>query len=81
MRFAIERALAQMEAGRAGRWSSRLSAAEVKRLGDQPVVIPLTTGDATVEVAAPHNQRERLLGPYAPPAAATVAPEPTPVVD
>jgi Protein of unknown function (DUF2550) len=37
---------------------------EVKRLGDQPVVIQLTTGAATVEVAAPDDERERLLGPY-----------------
>jgi len=37
---------------------------EVKRLGDHPVLIQLTMGDATLEVAAPHDERERLLGPY-----------------
>jgi hypothetical protein len=37
---------------------------EVKRLGDGPVVIALTTGGATVEIAASGEHRARLLGPY-----------------
>jgi hypothetical protein len=53
---------------------------EVKRLGDQPVVIQLTYGEATVEVAAPHDERERLLGPYLHPATPAVSAEPAAVV-
>jgi hypothetical protein len=39
---------------------------EVKRLGDEPVVIELTTHDATVMVAASDGDRERLLGAHRP---------------
>jgi hypothetical protein len=46
---------------------------EVKKLGDQPVVIELATGGATVEVAAAADDSERLIGPYGPPAAAVRA--------
>jgi hypothetical protein len=38
---------------------------ELKRLGDDPVVIELTTGMATIELAASGEDRELLLGPYA----------------
>jgi hypothetical protein len=38
---------------------------EVKRLGDEPLVIRLKTGGATVDVAAPDDESELLLGPYA----------------
>ena len=44
---------------------------EVKRLGDQPVVIRLRTGGATAEVAAAGDARKLLLGPYRNPAEAT----------
>jgi hypothetical protein len=37
---------------------------ELKRLGDDPVVIELTTGMATIEVAASGEDRDRLRGPY-----------------
>jgi hypothetical protein len=37
---------------------------EVKRLGDNPIVIELTSGNATVEVAAKPEDTEALLGPY-----------------
>ena len=37
---------------------------EVKRLGDHPVVVQLSVGSATVEVAAPDDESELLLGPY-----------------
>jgi Protein of unknown function (DUF2550) len=37
---------------------------ELKRLGDDPVVIDLTTGTATVEVAAAREDRDLLRGPY-----------------
>jgi hypothetical protein len=37
---------------------------EIKRLGDQPTVIRLRTGEATVEVAADAEHAELLLGPY-----------------
>lgn len=40
------------------------AAGEVKRLGDGPVVVTLTTGEATVEIAASQKDRDRLLGPY-----------------
>jgi hypothetical protein len=38
--------------------------AELKRLGDDPVVIELTSGMATIEVAASGEDRELLRGPY-----------------
>lgn len=41
---------------------------EIKRLGDHPIVIRLEVGEATVEVAAHDEERERLLGPYGEPA-------------
>lgn len=44
---------------------------EVKRLGDQPVVIRLRTGGATAEVAAHGDERELLLGPHREPAETT----------
>ncbi len=50
----------------------------VKRLGDHPIVVGLRVGTATVEVAAPDDETELLLGPYGKPAVA-VAAEPTPV--
>jgi hypothetical protein len=37
---------------------------EVKRLGDTPVVVRLTVGAATVEVAGRGEDVDRLLGPY-----------------
>jgi hypothetical protein len=37
---------------------------ELKRLGDDPVVIELTTGVATIELAASGEDRELLRGPY-----------------
>ena len=46
---------------------------EVKRLGDHPIVIELTSGNATLEVAAKPEDTEALLGPYRRPAAATAA--------
>ena len=45
---------------------------EVKRLGDHPVVIRLTVGPATLDVAAPGDDRELLVGPYPRPANAPV---------
>jgi hypothetical protein len=39
---------------------------EVKRLGDQPKVIRLRIGQATVEVAADAEDAELLVGPYRP---------------
>jgi hypothetical protein len=42
---------------------------EVKRLGDHPVVIGLTMGAASVEVAAAGDDAALLRGPYADPAA------------
>jgi hypothetical protein len=38
---------------------------EVKRLGDDPIVIRLKAGEAVIEVAAAGEDSERLLGPYA----------------
>ena len=46
---------------------------EVKRLGDHPGVIRVTTDAATVEVAARAEDTELLLGPYREPAYATAA--------
>ena len=40
--------------------------AEVKRLGDHPLVIRLKAGHATLEVAAADDHRELLVGPYRP---------------
>ena len=37
---------------------------EVKRLGDDPVVVRLNTGGATAEVAASGDDSDLLLGPY-----------------
>jgi hypothetical protein len=37
---------------------------DVKRLGDDPIVIQLTTGGATVEIAARGQHRDLLRGPY-----------------
>src|SRR3954468_16183234 len=37
---------------------------EVKRLGDQPVVVQLRTDSATVEIAAHDEEIEQLLGPF-----------------
>jgi hypothetical protein len=37
---------------------------ELKRLGDDPVVIALTTGATTIEVAASGEDRDLLRGPY-----------------
>jgi hypothetical protein len=39
---------------------------EVKRLGDHPVVVLLTSGAARVEIAASHEHRGRLLGLHKP---------------
>jgi hypothetical protein len=36
---------------------------DVKRLGDHPLVMELTIGGATVEVAAGEDDRDRLVGP------------------
>lgn len=38
--------------------------AEVKRLGDHPVIAQLTTGSATAEIAAHDEDSRQLLGPY-----------------
>jgi hypothetical protein len=46
---------------------------EVKRLGDQPVVVQIRVGSAMVEVVAPDDELERLLGPYGAPVDAPVA--------
>jgi hypothetical protein len=37
---------------------------EVKRLGDAPIVLALSSGQATVEIAASREHRDVLLGPY-----------------
>ena len=37
---------------------------ELKRLGDDPVVIELTSGATTIEVAAASEDRDLLCGPY-----------------
>jgi hypothetical protein len=48
---------------------------EVKRLGSEPVIVPLAAdGGARIEVATPADSRERALGPVAP------APPPSEVV-
>ena len=52
---------------------------EVKRLGDDPVVVQLRAGSATVEVAAHDGGSEQLLGPYHQPVDAAKAVEPTPI--
>jgi len=39
-------------------------AGEVKRLGDDPIVMELLTGSATVEIAARGEHRDLLCGPY-----------------
>jgi len=49
---------------------------EVKRLGDQPIVMRLKVGSATVEVAAHDDERELLLGPLYKPVDVAVAIEP-----
>jgi hypothetical protein len=38
--------------------------AEVKRLGDHPVIVQLRTGSATVDVAAHDEESQQLLGPF-----------------
>jgi hypothetical protein len=43
--------------------------AEVKRLGDHPVIVQLRTDSATVEVAAHDEESQQLLGPYREPVA------------
>jgi hypothetical protein len=52
---------------------------EVKRLGDQPTVIRVRTGEAVAEIAAHGDDRDRLLGPYRFPdgTTATATPAPT----
>src|SRR3954447_13515734 len=52
---------------------------EVKRLGDQPIVVQLRSDAATVEIAARDDQSELLLGPYGKRTNAAVPVEPTPV--
>ena len=37
---------------------------EVKRLGDHPVVVPITIGSATVEIVAHDEDRELVAGPH-----------------
>lgn len=37
---------------------------EVKRLGDHPVVVPITIGNATVEIAAHDDDGELVVGPH-----------------
>ena len=37
---------------------------EVKRLGDHPVVVPITIGNATVAIAAHDEDRELVHGPH-----------------
>jgi hypothetical protein len=46
---------------------------EVKRLGDNPVVIRVTAGGATVEVAAKAEDTELMPGPYRKPAEVAAA--------
>jgi hypothetical protein len=46
---------------------------EVKRLGDHPVVVRVTTGDATAEIAVRGDDRELVLSPRNRPNAAVVA--------
>jgi hypothetical protein len=46
---------------------------EVKRLGDQPVVLAFTCDDATIEVAARAEHRALVTGPW------TASPAPVPV--
>jgi hypothetical protein len=38
---------------------------EVKRLGDDPIVIQFVVGDATIEIAARPAQRAQVTGPFA----------------
>jgi hypothetical protein len=52
---------------------------EVKRLGEHPTVVRVSTRNATVEVAAHGEDDELLRGPYRTPAGATVRAESTPV--
>ena len=40
------------------------SSDQIKRLGDEPVVIGLRAGDAVVEIAGSADDRALLLGPY-----------------
>jgi len=47
---------------------------EVKRLGEHPTVIRVSTGTATVEVAAHGEDAELLVGPYGTPAGAVPTP-------
>ena len=52
---------------------------EVKRLGDHPIVVRLTLGSATVEVAAQNDDGALLLGPYGERIDAAAVGEPTPL--
>ena len=47
---------------------------EVKRLGDEPVVVGFASGDATIEVAARAEHRALMAGPFSTPT--TPAPRP-----
>ena len=51
---------------------------EVKRLGDQATVIRVRSGEATAEIAAHGDDRDRLLGPYRNPADTTSPAMPAP---
>jgi hypothetical protein len=51
---------------------------EVKRLGDQPVLIRLRAGGATAEVAAHGEHHQLLLAPYRRPVGATIEARPGP---
>jgi hypothetical protein len=42
----------------------RAAPPDLKRLGDRPVVVTLTTGRAAVEIAAAGEHSALLLGPY-----------------
>jgi len=37
---------------------------EVKRLGDEPIIVQLVAGDATIEIAARTEQRNLATGPF-----------------
>lgn len=44
----------------------RAHAGEVKRLGDEPIVIAFTSGDAAIEVAVSAEHRDSVTGPFEP---------------
>src|SRR3954454_21176386 len=48
------------------------SAGEVKRLGEHPILMRLSVGIATVDVAAPDDASELVLGPFDTPVDASV---------